>query len=133
YEYPRTRMVADFIGQTNLLPAVVNRPGEVSLIDGQRIYADAQAPPGSEVTLTLRPEKVRLAPADHEGPCRAVNALIGWVQRRVYMGSTLSYEVELGEVKLRVRHENAPGVPTFAAGDEVCVEFAPESCTPLDD
>ncbi|MPZ88429.1 MAG: ATP-binding cassette domain-containing protein, partial [Nitriliruptorales bacterium] len=46
YEYPRTRMVADFIGQTNLLPAVVNRPGEVSLIDGQRIYADAQAPPG---------------------------------------------------------------------------------------
>ena len=67
YSFPRSRFVADFIGQCNPLDATVEA------VDGERVRIDLRglgevqalksfdAQPGEACVLTLRPEKIRLA------------------------------------------------------------------------
>ncbi len=59
YRQPATAFVADFVGTTNFLPAVVVRPGVVRF--GKLDLAcdiDLQPGPGNDVTLAIRPEDV---------------------------------------------------------------------------
>ena len=59
YRKPASAFVADFVGTTNFLPAVVVRPGVVRF--GQLDLAcdiDLQPGPGDAVTLAIRPEDV---------------------------------------------------------------------------
>ncbi len=124
YERPRTRMVADFIGETNFLPVTVVAPGRVRLAGGDEIAAPAEARVGEQVTLTVRPEKMSVVPRD-EAPAEGMNQARGTVHRRVYLGNALTYEVDLVDgVRIYVRHENAPGVARFDAGDDVAVRWA---------
>ena len=59
YRQPASAFVADFVGTTNFLPAVVVRPGLVRFgaID-LACDLDLQPGPGSNVTLAIRPEDV---------------------------------------------------------------------------
>jgi iron(III) transport system ATP-binding protein len=59
YRQPASAFVADFVGTTNFLPAVVLRPGTVRMgtMDLQ-CDIDIQPGPGSDVTLAVRPEDV---------------------------------------------------------------------------
>jgi len=122
YEHPRTRFVADFIGETNFVAVTVVGPGRVRLPGGEVVQALTHSPAGTAATLAVRPEKVCLArpgAAPAAGP--EVNCLEGVVRRRVYLGNSLYYHVELGATTMRARLENAPGVGQFAEGDPVCV------------
>jgi iron(III) transport system ATP-binding protein len=59
YRKPASAFVADFVGTTNFLPAIVVRPGCVRL--GAVELAcdiDIQPGPGNQVTLAIRPEDV---------------------------------------------------------------------------
>ena len=67
YEHPANRFVADFIGETNFIPAVMAEPGQpahlqigslavLGITDGRHI------PAGQQVTLAIRPEKLNLFP-----------------------------------------------------------------------
>ncbi|MGH8874042.1 MAG: ABC transporter ATP-binding protein [Acidimicrobiia bacterium] len=130
YERPTSRFVADFIGQTNFLPVTAAGDGQVRLPDGASVRA--QVPGGyAGLVLALRPEKIDLMPADAQ-PRDGLNRVAGTVRRTVYMGDTLSYEVECAGVSLTVRHENAPGTPRFAAGEPVMVVWAPEAARTLE-
>ncbi len=98
YDRPASRYVADFIGETNLLPGTVEeseagvaalRVGEVVL----RGATDATLPPGSSAWLTVRPEAIRLAGAGPAPP--AHNIVSGVVTDAVYAGSAVRVHVEL--------------------------------------
>jgi putative spermidine/putrescine transport system ATP-binding protein len=77
YERPATRFVAGFVGTSNLLS------GEV-----------AQTILGRSGTFTIRPEKIRLAPAEAtNGPDESSAA--GTIQSVVYLGPDTRYIVDL--------------------------------------
>jgi spermidine/putrescine transport system ATP-binding protein len=97
YDRPASRYVADFIGETNLLPGTVveNAPGMVSLRVGDALLrgmSDTPLADGSEAWLTVRPEAIALsngsAPSGH-------NAIAGTVADAVYAGSALRVHVTL--------------------------------------
>ena len=81
YEHPTSRFVADFIGETNLLPgrivSVADGIATVELPGGGAVRGRAgTAGPGAEVTLAVRPERVAITPAASENT-RSGNALAG--------------------------------------------------------
>ncbi len=129
YEHPATRFVADFIGETNFVPATVQAPGRVALGDGILVPATTHAAAGTAVTLALRPEKVSLHPPDELPP----NGVSGVVRRRVYLGNSMYYDVDLGAAVVRVRQENAPGVHHFAEGETVGVHWEPAAAEALEE
>ena len=130
YEMPVTRFVADFIGETNFIQATVVAPGEVRLAGGDLVRARTHSEPGSEVTLTLRPEKIQLhGSADGVAPDSCT--LKGTVERRVYYGDALYYEVRVGPSLLDVKMENHPGITRWQTGDQVVLEFHPQAAEAL--
>lgn len=73
YNTPASRFVADFIGNSNLLPAKVvdKRPGEVVLLTdrGMRLTARTKSPPKArEVTALIRPERISIVPESDSEP-----------------------------------------------------------------
>jgi putrescine transport system ATP-binding protein len=100
YEYPASRFVADFIGDTNMLEARVvladgSRMRVVSAEAGCEIEADRAVPAvaGETVWVAIRPEKMEVATAPPAGP--AVNRLAGTVADIAYLGDVSIYHVRL--------------------------------------
>lgn len=84
YHRPRSRFVAEFIGQTDFLPATAVSGGlETSLGFMARNHT---LPNGAAVDIALRPEHVRLQP-DHNG--------LGRVLSRQFSGMSYIYYVAL--------------------------------------
>jgi spermidine/putrescine transport system ATP-binding protein len=123
YERPATRYVADFIGETNLLPARVRAvtPGRITLeIDGQPLEAPAPAgavSPGQEVWLSVRPEVMTIvdapAPPGH-------NTLAGTVEEGIYAGSLTKLRLRLASGGALVLHLGPTGTAR-AAGERTSV------------
>ncbi len=100
YRRPRTRFVADFIGETNFVKGTVSRSeAGMVLVDTplgtlNGVAADADAPPpaGREVTLSLRPECIRIEtiPADE-------NCFAGNIGEAVYYGELAQYAFVPGD------------------------------------
>jgi len=83
YESPSTAYVANFLGQSNLIRATVldRSGGDVGFeIAGQRLHMPANrcAGGGTEVLVGVRPEKIRLLPADDPLP-PGMNGLAGGI------------------------------------------------------
>ncbi len=136
YEKPRTRYVADFIGETNFLE------GTVKSIDGNRVTveidgavavaataeADVPVTVGQAVTVAIRPEKISLLPGDTE------KGYPGRLVELVYIGTDTRYRVQLTDnASVIVREQNI--VPTgerkFHTGDAVQIHWSPASATIL--
>jgi len=67
YEHPINRFVADFIGETNFVPATVQAVDEFVTLDvgGTEVLGESGNRPlavGQKVTLAIRPEKINLYP-----------------------------------------------------------------------
>jgi ABC-type Fe3+/spermidine/putrescine transport system ATPase subunit len=91
YRRPSTPFVADFVGSSNVLP-----PAFVERISGEARGA------------SLRPEQVRVGPADGAAP----EALIGTLKARLYLGATVRYAVALPDVMLHaVMPAGGPALP----------------------
>ncbi|WP_162913957.1 ABC transporter ATP-binding protein [Taklimakanibacter lacteus] len=64
YNRPASRFVADFVGEANLFDATVIGPGMAQLVgDGSTVAlsGDGLPPPGSRLTLAVRPEAIAVA------------------------------------------------------------------------
>jgi spermidine/putrescine transport system ATP-binding protein len=136
YDRPRTRFVADFIGDSNLLDAEVLDDASMRLADGTVIRVVSDRRPGARVTVAIRPEKLALWPHDAvRDP--ALDAVHGVIRRVTFMGNATVYEVVAGEgdarIVVHVRQGNAPGVEHFGPGDRVRVRWAPVSAAVLED
>jgi spermidine/putrescine transport system ATP-binding protein len=98
YERPATRYAADFIGETNLLPARVRAaaPGRLTLdLEGQTLEVPAPAgavAPGQEVWLSVRPEVMTMVDA---APPPGHNSLEGTVEEGIYAGSLTRLRLRL--------------------------------------
>jgi len=136
YDHPRTRFVADFIGETNLLEATVVDRRTAELGDGTPVRLDSDAATGTAVTLAVRPEKLGLVRADAERN-HDLDAVHGTVDRVTFMGNAIAYHVTIegGRIPfgIEIRQGNAPGIEHFAVGDEVRVRWAPSSASVLED
>jgi spermidine/putrescine transport system ATP-binding protein len=135
YENPHSRFVADFIGETNLIPAHVEQAGEtwsVALENGQQFFAQAGAglEPGDRALVSIRPEKIQLARPGETGGSGSENptddthtCLTGQIVQAVYLGTDTRYLVELpGDIHIIARLQNLNGVEArFLPGDPVQV------------
>ena len=129
YQRPVTAFVASFVGSANFLDATV-----VETADGGRMrlrtpggLLEAACPEavkvGDEVTLSIRPENVRV----HTGDAPAVpNVLPGTVEQAVFLGEAVELRLRIGEAELMTRQHP---LLIVRRGDAVHVELAPELCT----
>ncbi len=124
YERPANRFVADFIGSTNLLPGrVTGDGGEVRRVQTANgpvacVIPD-DAPAGSEVVVSVRPEDVTVAFGNGDD---------GWdatVTQAVFLGECVDCRLAVGDVELRARIHPSVRV---RRGDRVRVTFRSDRC-----
>ena len=128
YEQPASAFVAGFIGTSNLLRLEsCSRSGDLvvsELGDGMRLLAPDPGGSAESVTITVRPEKIKLAAAP-EGEGSRVR---GTIAENVYLGSMTQLIVELVTGDRLIVHqlndESSAG-PT-APGTEVVLSWAAE-------
>jgi iron(III) transport system ATP-binding protein len=125
YRSPRSRSVATFLGETNLLEArVLERRGPHLLVEsaGLTLLAEPREgfEPGQSVLLSIRPEAIRLsATPDGEGAF-AVHA-----ERSSYLGELCEHEIAHGSLTLRA-YELNPHLPDrHGAGSALWASIRP--------
>ena len=126
YNHPVNRFVASFIGESNFLPAT--REGDRYRLDCGALIA-APAAKSARVTLTVRPEQVRLAAV---GEADAIPATI---TNLVYFGTDTHCHLALSdgtEVVARLQSP-ATGDAGLGLGQSVGLRFVPEAIQMLED
>lgn len=133
YERPKSRFVADFIGDINLLEGEVTGSRRARLVNGIEVGIPEGHPSGGKVTLALRPERLGLHKSG-ETPAEGRNQLRAKITRRTFYGDVYYYDVDagLGE-PLEVKEENRPDVGTHDVGDEVTVSWRQDSANLVTD
>jgi len=133
YERPRTRFVAGFIGTSNLMTGRVRAmDGSTAVLDAaageSRVVpnaAEVGAAVGSQLDLTVRPEKIVISHGEATpGWC----ALRGRVSEVVYLGTSTQYAVATGDgTELSVFVQNASDSSDVAErGADVWLSWRPE-------
>jgi spermidine/putrescine transport system ATP-binding protein len=134
YSFPRNPFVADFIGNCNLLEAVVRaRQDGLLRLEAAGLGeilapAVAETRTGDTGLLALRPEQVRISVID-AAPA-GENCFPGTVRDFLYAGDVTTYQVALdnGQELAALRPNDAPGrARFFEVGDRVTVSWAPEA------
>lgn len=108
YESPSNEIVANFIGETNILEATLI---ELSAEETKfQITDDLFITGGPVVGMTknqsvkilLRPEKIRISP-----PENLIDSIKGTIQQSMYLGTDTEYQVRVsGKITLKVRDQN---------------------------
>ena len=135
YDRPQSRFVADFLGETNFMPArVVGREGGQVLLECEAgrmrstVFPEDLPETGS-VTCSVRPEAIRILDASATGDANSFTA------KRLdttYLGEVAQHHLLMpGEVKVTVFELNPK--PQRFNGDQVNVGFAPEDVVVLRD
>ncbi|WP_420850181.1 ABC transporter ATP-binding protein [Rhodobaculum claviforme] len=134
YNRPADRFVADFIGDTNFLDAVVQditaTHAVVRLPGGARLAANLPAgggtAAGATVTVVIRPEHARLVGDSADGPADEGAVLSGQVERSVFFGTDTHVHLRLSDgTPFVVRRQNtAAATPPPEIGREVSVALA---------
>ena len=141
YERPRTRFVADFIGQTNFLEVDVDgwdgTTVDVYLRGSGRLRARAPEgiQPQGRMTLAVRPEKISLLGDLPGSEVADSNGLTGRLDEIVYVGTHTQYLIRLpgGQVLTVYRQNRAVGESEHTAGESLSVVFNPQSAALLAD
>jgi spermidine/putrescine transport system ATP-binding protein len=130
YEEPSTAYVADFLGVSNLMPAVADGGGKVRLGDFEFTAARGDLGARGPVRTVIRPERVRIE--DHGTP--GDNRIPGMVERVLYVGPIIQVLVHLahGET-LQVSMQNRGGDPPWQQGTAVSVHLPPDAIRVLTD
>ena len=129
YDSPKTAFVANFLGQSNLIP------GEVSGNDGNNLIVDLfgtkvavpkarSSAHGASVLVGIRPEKFRISP---EGKNVSGNVLTGGKVSDVsYIGVSTQYQVEMPWGKeLMVFEQNDDNEEMLRKGEKVTLSWEP--------
>lgn len=120
YERPASAAVARFFGAVNFLPGT--RAGHLVHTALGCFQVASLAQPEGPVTLTIRPENVRMCGSD-QAP--GENSIAGVVARRAYAGTHTRLKVEALGQRIEVVADALQG-SRFADGDPVCLHFPPE-------
>ena len=107
YEEPQTRFISSFVGKANLLSGRISSTGATARVDlgGARVDIDgAGLSLGRDVSLSLRPEKIRFVPPGQ-------GQLDGIVTARFFLGSQWLYHLDTAAGPLVVACPNADTAP----------------------
>ncbi|MGF1495035.1 MAG: ABC transporter ATP-binding protein [Microcoleaceae cyanobacterium] len=135
YESPQSQFVANFIGESNVLPGVVQecQGDQLSILIHQRFPVTLPVSsnllgihfsPGQLIHLAIRPERLRICPPDR------VSGWPGQIQEVIYLGTDCRYIVQLDEnfsVVARRQNLHPQEFQTYQSGNKVVLEFSPES------
>jgi spermidine/putrescine transport system ATP-binding protein len=138
YENPRTAFVANFLGQSNLLPGtVVGREGDTVVVSSHGstfvVPKSRVATDGDAVVVGVRPEKVIVRAADRAGDLSGRNVLTGIVTDASFTGLSTQYLVRTpwGQ-ELQVFSQNLSADDVVRLGDDVVVTWDPSHSFGLD-
>ena len=129
YRHPADRFVASFIGDSNLLPAIVTAHGGGGYVaDAGRGLVLAALPEagrsrpaiGARVTLVIRPESVR-----PRGDAGGANSVAARVAEAIYVGDRVKYRLETDAGLALAAAWSAADAAILAPGDTVMVAIAP--------
>jgi putative spermidine/putrescine transport system ATP-binding protein len=123
YKRPATRFVAEFIGESNLIPVTVTR------VDGHwegrtvgdhvvRVSARETAATEGAANVVVRPEEIQFV----EEGMDVDNVFTGTVREMIYVGDTTKYEVVVAEgLSLSVKRQNRANQCSYMVGETVRV------------
>jgi iron(III) transport system ATP-binding protein len=127
YNRPKTRFVAGFIGRTNFIEGTC-AGGTVSFgpftIPQSAIEG---APATGKVTVSVRPQSMRLARARSPNGAPQV---AGAIAERAYLGEFWDYVVIPTDSALRLR-VTAPPLDIYQVGESIWLAFDPKQMTPI--
>lgn len=107
YEQPQSRFISTFVGKANLLPGRVGSAGARARIDLGALQVEVDGTglaPGSEIMLSLRPEKISFVPAGQ-------GQIDGVVAARFFLGSQWLYHLSTALGTLQVACPNGDVLP----------------------
>jgi spermidine/putrescine ABC transporter ATP-binding subunit len=127
YARPANAFVATFLGRSNLLEVVAQRPEGDALVvrsdAGTEIrIADVAAGNRERLVLQIRPEVLML----REPGSAAINSIDGEVTQTAFLGSTYEYVVHAAGSDFLVHAPTAGPARTFAKGDRVALHWRTE-------
>jgi spermidine/putrescine transport system ATP-binding protein len=128
YEQPKTRFVADFIGESNFFEGhVVHIAGDRALVQigtlQTNVTSERKLKLGQSITLALRPECIQLCP-----PLLGNGNWTGLIEELIYSGRETRYRVRVGsDIALIVRGQNG-----VAVGERVGLTWDPQSLRPVE-
>lgn len=122
YYHPKSKFVADFIGEANFLKAQVTAAdGEKAqiVVAGQGLEANnfAGARAGDESTLVIRPEAVVLSEK---------GLLESTVTLSTFMGSYQYYQVMVGDMEVQITDYNPVNRRIYEVGEKAYLDFDPK-------
>jgi spermidine/putrescine transport system ATP-binding protein len=125
YDRPASRYVADFIGETNILPGSVvdGGPGRVVLRSGKNLiygWSDTTLQVGSPAWMSVRPEAVRIDANHVPSP----GTLGGTIVDAIYGGALTRIHVLIDSAQTIVAHLSAGTLTSIGA--QVGVSWEPE-------
>jgi spermidine/putrescine transport system ATP-binding protein len=125
YTTPVNRFVASFIGETNFLPGATV-PGGVRIGSGAVIEAATSR--AGNVTVAIRPEQVRIVPADDPG------AIPATVANLVYFGTDTHFHLALSDgTEVVARLQSGTDETHLTPGSAVGLRLAPGAAQVLED
>ena len=144
YEAPRSRWVAEFVGDVNVFEGKVtgDEHGRIAVdaAGAGTLYAPkvAGAALDRSVCVAIRPEKVRVSkrgPANDADVAGALNRLGGEIADVGYLGNATVYTLKLdggGTMRANVLNSTRVDVDGYQPGQQVVAWFAPGDCMVLE-
>src|SRR5216117_1257426 len=130
YERPGNQFVADFVGTTNFLDAIVSAPAAPgyyrvsSALGEMKVRAVEVLQPGEKVILSVRPEDIQLSETRPEGE----NVWEGSVDQKVFLGEAVDFQVKIRDRALQSRAH--PSLRT-RVGEPIYLRIDPDKCVAL--
>jgi ABC-type Fe3+/spermidine/putrescine transport system ATPase subunit len=138
YEQPRTRFVAGFLGDSNLLEGQMTSvtPDAATVqVSGQPVLAPAQESilQGAVVAVCVRPERMRVfpVPAPHPGEEAFENRVQARVQSVIFKGASIEYRLVTPSGVSLLAQVHSDGARPLAQGATVVVGWRKSDCVVL--
>jgi putative spermidine/putrescine transport system ATP-binding protein len=127
YLHPQTDWIANFLGDTNLLPCKVKeRRGDAATVDlgahGVSEVKNRESTADGDLAVSIRPEHLTIGPLLG----REANGISGTLLSSTHLGSTVRHEVRSEDTKVTVLQLSSDWDSTWRAGDAVHVSWRAE-------
>jgi len=146
YERPKTRFVAEFVGDVNIVPGRVETAGARTCFRSEDGAVAMACPPGwapdgeAPSCAAVRPEKIAMDMAagpqgqgqerGHEPEPGRVR-VDGRIREAIYLGQMTRYVIDAGPAQFVAKRMSGPGERRFQLHDEVTLSWFADDFVPL--